>query len=74
MTLVLTLFGAGILLVALEVVVPGAVLGIFGGLCLIGGVIVAFVQLGTFGGSVATGVALLIGAVTLYLEFVLLPK
>jgi membrane-bound ClpP family serine protease len=74
MTLVLTLFAAGILLVALEVVVPGAVLGVFGGLFLLGGVIAAFLQLGTFGGSVATGAALLIGAVTLYLEFVLLPK
>ena len=74
MTLVITLFVAGILLMAVEILVPGAILGIIGGLCLLGGVIAAFVQLGGPGGAVATGVALAIGAVTLYLEFVILPK
>jgi len=36
--------------------------------------VTAFVQLGAAGGAVATGIALLIGVVTLYLEFVWLPK
>ncbi|MBK9990605.1 MAG: serine protease [Verrucomicrobia bacterium] len=74
MTTVAILFAAGVLLVAVEILVPGAILGILGGLCLLGGVIAAFVQLGGAGGAVATGVALAIGAVTLYLEFVVLPK
>ncbi len=74
MTLVITLFVAGVLFVAIEILVPGAILGIIGGLCLLGGVIAAFVQLGGSGGAVATGLALAIGAVTLYLEFVILPK
>jgi membrane-bound ClpP family serine protease len=74
MTAVLTFFIAAILLVAAEVIVPGGVLGILGGLCLVGGVIAAYVQLGPVSGSVAIGIALLIGVITLYLEFVLLPK
>jgi len=74
MTTVAVLFIAGVLLVAVEILVPGAILGILGGFCLLGGVIAAFLQLGPVGGAVATGVALAIGAVTLYLEFVVLPK
>jgi membrane-bound serine protease (ClpP class) len=74
MTTVAILFAAGVLLVAVEILVPGAVLGVFGGLFLFAGVIAAFIQLGSMGGAIATGVALLIGAVTLYLEFVVLPK
>jgi membrane-bound ClpP family serine protease len=74
MTTVIILFTAGVLLVAVEVLVPGAVLGILGSICLLGGVIAAFVQLGGVGGAIASGVALAIGAVTLYLEFVILPK
>jgi len=74
MTTVTVLFVVGVLLVAAEVLVPGAVLGVMGGLCLLSGVVTAFVQLGAAGGAVATGIALLIGVVTLYLEFVWLPK
>jgi membrane-bound serine protease (ClpP class) len=74
MTAVLLLFIAGVLLVAIEVVVPGAVMGVCGGLCLLAGAVTAFVQLGPVGGTIATGVAILIIALTLYLEFVLLPK
>jgi membrane-bound ClpP family serine protease len=74
MSLVITLFVIGIVLVALEVVVPGAVLGIIGALALCGGVIASFVQFGASGGLAATGLALVIGGITLYLEFVYLPK
>ena len=74
MMTVIVLFAAGVLLVAVEVLVPGAILGALGGLCLLGGVIAAFVQLGGMGGAVATGVALAIAVLTIYLEFVVLPK
>ncbi len=74
MTTVVLLFAVGVLLVAVEILVPGAVLGILGGLCLLGGVIAAFSQLGGLGGVIASGVALVIGALTVYLEFVVLPK
>lgn len=74
MTAVLTLFIAAVILVGVELLVPSGLLGVLGGLCLVAGVITAFVQLGGVGGSTATAIALVIGAVTLYLEFVLLPK
>ncbi|MBW8781345.1 MAG: serine protease [Verrucomicrobia bacterium] len=74
MITVLVLFGLGLLLVAVEILVPGGLLGIFAGLCLLAGVVTAFLQFGAVGGLVATGIALLIGALTLYFEFVLLPK
>ncbi|MSU65898.1 MAG: serine protease [Opitutus sp.] len=74
MTTVIILFGAGVLLLAVEILVPGGVLGAIAGLCLLGGVTAAFVEFGSLGGSAATGIALLLGAVTLYFEFVVLPK
>ncbi|MEY3775871.1 MAG: hypothetical protein RLZZ129_2651 [Verrucomicrobiota bacterium] len=74
MTAVLVLFGIGIALVAIEVIVPGGLLGLVGGLCLAAGVATSFHQFGATGGLIATGVALFIGAVTIYLEFVILPK
>ena len=74
MIAVLLLFAAGVVLLAVEILVPGGVLGVLAGLCLVGGVVVSFQQFGPTGGAVATGVALVLGAVMLYLEFVLLPK
>lgn len=74
MITLLLLFTAGLILVAVEILVPGGLLGILGGLCLAGGVVVAFKDYGSVGGSIATGVALLIGGFTLYFEFVILPK
>jgi membrane-bound serine protease (ClpP class) len=74
MTLVFVLFGIGIALMVVEVVIPGGLLGVLAGMALAGGVVAAFVEFGSIGGSVATGLALLIAAVTLYFEFVLLPK
>lgn len=74
MTLILVLFALGLLLLAIEVIVPGAVLGVVGGVLLLIGVIAAFDTYGAGGGAIATGAALVAGCVTLYLEFVLLPK
>jgi membrane-bound ClpP family serine protease len=74
MMLILALFAAGVILLALEVIVPGAILGITGGVFMLIGVIVSFEQHGAGGGALATGAAMIAVAVTLYLEFVLLPK
>jgi membrane-bound serine protease (ClpP class) len=74
MSVILTLFAAGILLLAFEVIVPGAILGILGTVMIIIGVAVSFNQYGTDGGLVATAAALVLTGLTLYLEFVLLPK
>ncbi len=74
MTTVFLLFLVGIVLVAVEILVPGGLLGLVGGLCLLAGVVASFTQFGTGGGVVATVLAFLIGAVTVYMEFVILPK
>ena len=74
MTLIIVLFAIGIFLLALEVIVPGGVLGIVGGLSLLGGVLVAFDRFGPSGGAWALAAGLLVTAVALYLEFVLLPR
>lgn len=74
MTVIAALFAAGIVLLAIEVLVPGAVLGIAGGIFLLVGVLLAFDGYGVTGGALATGIALLAGTATLYLEFVLLPR
>ncbi|MBK8478270.1 MAG: serine protease [Opitutaceae bacterium] len=73
MTLVILLFVFGVILLALEIVVPGAILGTIGGLMMLGGVVVAFMQLGSTGGVIATLVALILLAATIYLELVWLP-
>ena len=74
MSAILILFGAGVMLLALEVIVPGAILGIIGGLFMLAGVIAAFSQYGFSGGAVGAIAAVVIVGVVLYLEFVLLPK
>lgn len=74
MTLIITLFAAGILLLVLEVVVPGAILGIIGGVLMLAGVVSAFTEYGFTGGSIAAIVAVVVVSIALYLEFVLLPR
>lgn len=74
MTLVILLFAVGILLVATEVIVPGAILGIIGGLLMVGGSVLAFYEFGAVGGFIALGLALLVGAIALFIEFRIVPK
>lgn len=74
MTLILVLFAAGILLLALEVIVPGGILGFCGSLAMLGGILVAFERFGPAGGAWATAAGLVVAAIALYLEFVLLPR
>lgn len=74
MNAILLLFLLGVLLLAGEVFVPGAILGICGALCMVAGCIVSFMQLGPGGGMVATGIAVVLLLLTLYVELVWLPK
>lgn len=74
MTLVIVLFLLGVVLLALEIVVPGAVLGSVGAVLMLAGVVAAFMNLGSTGGMIATIVALLLLGVTFYLEMVWLPR
>jgi membrane-bound ClpP family serine protease len=74
MTLIVLLFAIGILLIALEVIVPGAVLGTIGAVMIFGGCVMAFLEFGTGGGILALVAAFIIGGIALFVEFRLLPK
>lgn len=74
MTTVVLLLALGIVLLLLEVVVPGGVLGVLGGLAMLGGCALAFYDFGLKGGSLATVVAVASLGAAVYIEFVLLPK
>lgn len=74
MNMVLLLFLFGILLLAGEVFVPGAILGIIGAICMLVGCVFSFMTFGTVGGLVATGIAVLLLLLTVYIELVWLPK
>ena len=74
MTIVIVLFVLGVILLALEIVVPGAVLGSIGGMLMLGGVVAAFMNLGTIGGLVATIGALVLLGITFWVEMVWLPR
>jgi len=74
MNAILILFLLGSLMLAGEVFVPGAILGICGALLMLAGCVISFLQLGPAGGTIATVVALgLLGAM-LYAELVWLPR
>lgn len=74
MTLIILLFAVGILLIAAEVIVPGGILGILGGLSMAGGSLLAFLEFGTRGGLIAFATAVVLGALALFIEFRILPK
>lgn len=74
MTLIALLFVLGIVLLVLEVFVPGAVLGVLGGIAMFVGCVISFSRFGVVGGGLATLVALALLGIALYVEFVLLPK
>ncbi|MBT5904061.1 MAG: serine protease [Opitutaceae bacterium] len=74
MTVVATLFVVGVLLLGFEVLLPGGILGIFAGLCLLGGTGFAFVEFGMSGGLIALMVAVVLVAAVLYFELAILPK
>lgn len=74
MTLIIGLFLIGILCIALEVIVPGGIIGAIGGLLMFGGCFVAFMFYGTAIGLAATLAALVFTVFVLFLEFRILPK
>lgn len=74
MNTVILLLGIGVVLFFFEIIVPGAILGVLGGLAMLGGVIVAFIEFGPAGGVVTTLIAIAILAVVLYIQMRILPK
>lgn len=74
MTTILILFGVGILLLALELIVPGAILGILGAVAMLAGVGFAFSTYGWDGGLLALALAVTALGLVVYFELVWLPK
>jgi membrane-bound ClpP family serine protease len=74
MNAILLLFLVGLLLLAGEVFVPGGILGVIGGAAMLAGCIISFQQFGPMGGALATGIALALLGLTLYIELIWLPK
>ena len=74
MTLIILLFALGIVLLVVEVIVPGGILGAIGGLMMFGGCVMAFLEFGTWGGMLALAIAVAVTITAFYLEFRVLPK
>lgn len=74
MITVVALIVAGVILLAIELFVPGGFLGVAGGAFMLAGVAVAFVKFGGTAGAVTTVVAVAVLGAAIFAEFKLLPK
>lgn len=74
MNTIVLLFIIGLILLGFEVFVPGAILGIIGGLILASGCVMAFMQHGADGGVLAVAIAGGLTGLLLYFEFRILPR
>ena len=64
------LLAAGLILIGVEIFVPGAVLGILGGLCLLGAIMTGFFAFPGLGIYIAVGIVLVTGvALLLWIRF-----
>lgn len=73
-TFVFVLLVSGVLLLGLEVVVPGAILGLVGGFFLLGAVVLSFMEGGRGSGFLTLGIALAAVGGLLWFEFRVLPR
>jgi len=74
MSTIIGLIILGIILISFEIIVPGGILGVLGGICLIGACVLTFQQYGMLG---ALGIfigSLILVTVTLIIELKYLPK
>jgi membrane-bound serine protease (ClpP class) len=71
---IIILFVTGALLLAAEIFLPGAVAGILGALALLIGSVLSFQEFGFAGGLAASGGALALVVLMVYIELVVLPK
>ena len=74
MTTILLLFVLGIVLLALDLFVPGIILSALGTLAFLAGTAQAFGQYGMGGGLLAFGIGMALLALALYVEYGILPK
>lgn len=73
-TAIVILFTAGLIFLGFEVIVPGAILGIFACICLMAGVGLSFAEYGRDGGLLALAGSLFAVAALVYFEFRILPR
>ena len=74
MTTILLLFIFGIVLLVLDLFVPGIILSVAGTLAFLAGTARAFSEYGVAGGLVTFAIGMVLLAVALYIEYGLLPK
>lgn len=74
MTMVVILFMAGIILIAAEVFLPGGILGVIGGAAMVGGIVAAHAEFGSFGAAISSSIAFVLVIFALFFEFKILPK
>jgi len=74
MEIIILLFTIGLLLLALEVMIPGGILGIGGGILLFTGCILSFVTLGTTEGIIAICITIVAAIIIFYIQFKILPN
>jgi membrane-bound ClpP family serine protease len=74
MTIIFLLFVLGVVLLALDLFVPGIILSVAGAFAFLAGTAQAFSQYGTAGGLEASAVGALLLGIMLYIEYGLLPK
>ena len=71
---VILLVAVGITLIALEIIVPGGILGSIGGVCILASCVVSFNVFGSSGGLISTSIILTLTGITLWLVFKVLSK
>ncbi|MES2982927.1 MAG: NfeD family protein [Verrucomicrobiota bacterium] len=74
MSFIILLFSIGLVLLALEVIIPGGILGIIGGVVLFTGCVFSFFLLGTLQGLIAIAIAVFAGILIFYIQFKILPN
>lgn len=72
--IIVTLFLSGVILLGAEVFVPGGILGALGGLAMLAGCVLAFLDFGFVGGLSSAGIGVALIGLMLWAEFVVLPK
>ncbi len=74
MTAIILFFALGLVLLFFEVIVPGGVLGIIGGVLMLVGCGLAFAAHGFGGGALAVLIAAALLGLTFYIELYVLPR
>lgn len=72
--LIIALFVLGLVLVSFELIVPGGILGLLGGLMILGSWALAFTAYGVEGGMIAVVAGVVVIGLSLALELKILPR